>query len=256
MIKKYKTIDVAGYPVHSDSIEKISLNWKEKVVINTINQYSYCVAKKDENFKTSLVKSDILLPDGIAIVAAVRFLTGNKLTKISGADIHTHLLKELNNQGGRCFYLGASENTLNKIKQKLASEFPRIAVGIYSPPFKSNFTKDDNLSMVSAVNNFNPTVLFIGMTAPKQEKWAFDNKDKLDVKIVCTIGAVFDFYACTVKRPGKFWIDLGLEWLVRFSREPKRLWKRYFYYGPVFIWLIIMEKIKFASIKEPVMFKK
>ena len=110
--------------------------------------------------------------------------------------------------------------------------------------------------MVSAVNNFNPTVLFIGMTAPKQEKWAFDNKDKLDVKIVCTIGAVFDFYACTVKRPGKFWIDLGLEWLVRFSREPKRLWKRYFYYGPVFIWLIIMEKIKFASIKEPVMFKK
>lgn len=81
---------------------------------------------------------------------------------------------------------------------------------------------------------FHPKFLFIGMTAPKQEKWAYANKEFLEAPIICSIGAVFDFYAGTVKRPGKAWINWGLEWLVRFAKEPRRMWVRYGYYGPVF----------------------
>jgi N-acetylglucosaminyldiphosphoundecaprenol N-acetyl-beta-D-mannosaminyltransferase len=82
------------------------------------------------------------------------------------------------------------------------------------------------------------------MTAPKQEKWSYQHKAKLDVKIICSIGAVFDFYAGTVKRPSLFWINLKLEWFIRLVKEPRRMSKRYLYYGPVFIKLILVAKIR------------
>ncbi len=96
--------------------------------------------------------------------------------------------------------------------------------------------------MVNAVNDFQPDVLFVGMTAPKQEKWVYKHKDRLDAKIICAIGAVFDFYAGTVDRPQQFWINLGLEWFIRLYKEPKRMWKRYLYYGPVFVFHILKER--------------
>jgi N-acetylglucosaminyldiphosphoundecaprenol N-acetyl-beta-D-mannosaminyltransferase len=89
-----------------------------------------------------------------------------------------------------------------------------------------------------------PDVLFIGMTAPKQEKWAHAYKAVLDAKVICSIGAVFDFYAGTIERPNKIWINLGLEWLGRLVKEPKRMWRRYLYYGPVFGFYLVREKIR------------
>ncbi len=216
----------------------------QPLLINTINQYSYCVAEEDSQFKAALQTSDILLPDGIAIVWAMQLLNKKKIKKIAGADLHQHLLADLNLKGGSCFYLGASEATLEKIKSKLAMEYPGVRAGSYSPPFKPEFNVLENEEMITAVNNFKPDVLFIGMTAPKQEKWAVANKSALDAKIICTIGAVFDFYAGTVKRPHQLWINLGLEWLVRLLKEPKRLWRRYVYYGPVFIWKMLQAKAK------------
>ncbi len=84
------------------------------------------------------------------------------------------------------------------------------------------------------------------MTAPKQEKWTFEHKDMLDAKVICSIGAVFDFYAGTVERPSQFWINAGLEWLVRLVNEPNHMWKRYLYYGPIFIFIVLREKLKIA----------
>ena len=97
--------------------------------------------------------------------------------------------------------------------------------------------------MISAVNEFKPDVLFVGMTAPKQEKWNDENKDKLEANVICSIGAVFDFYAGTITRPGKVWIKLGLEWFIRLLKEPKRMSKRYIYYGAPFVWMIISRRV-------------
>lgn len=214
------------------------------IMINTINEYSYCIADKDTVFKKSLQGSDVLLPDGISIVLAARLLTGKKIRKIAGDDIHHYLLDKLNKKAGSCFYLGSSENTLQKIKCKLSTEYPNIKAETYSPPYKAEFDTEDNKQMINAVNTFKPEVLFVGMTAPKQEKWAYEHKTELNTKIICTIGAVFDFYAGTVKRPNSIWINLDLEWFARLITEPKRLWKRYLYFGPIFIWLMLKEKTK------------
>ena len=122
-------------------------------------------------------------------------------------------------------------------------EQPDLQVAFYAPPFKKNFDEEDTKKMVKAVNAFKPDILFIGMTAPKQEKWAIANKDQLNVNVISSIGAVFDFYAGTVKRPSKMMIAFKLEWLGRLLKEPKRMWKRYLYFGPYFIYLILSHKL-------------
>lgn len=231
-----------GYSLFTGELEELCLT--EKCLVSTINQYSYCVAENDPEFKMSLLESNVLLPDGIAIVAASKFLDGKKIKKIAGADLHQFMLNKLNQTGGSCFYLGSCDETLRKIKERLAVEFPNISVDVYSPPYKPEFTVSDNAQMLKMVNAFNPDVLFVGMTAPKQEKWAYANKNALDVDMICSIGAVFDFYAGTKRRPQKIWIDFGLEWLGRLIREPKRMWKRYIYYGFVFGYYLSKEKYK------------
>jgi N-acetylglucosaminyldiphosphoundecaprenol N-acetyl-beta-D-mannosaminyltransferase len=239
------TEQMIGFSIYKSDLNKIDIN--RKMLINTINQYSFCVAEEDAAFKSALQQSDILLPDGVAIVAAVRLLNGTKIKKIAGADIHQHLLEQLNKKGGSCFYLGSSDYTLQKIVARLAIDFPNVTVGTFSPPYKPEFSVAEHKQMLEAVNAFHPDVLFVGMTAPKQEKWSYQHKEQLDAKIICSIGAVFDFYAGTVKRPSLFWINLKLEWFIRLVKEPRRMSKRYLYYGPVFIKLILVAKIRQVS---------
>lgn len=214
-----------------------------RITVNTINAYSWVMADKDLLFRRSLVESDYLLPDGIAIVWAARFLKKERIRKIAGADLHHMVLETLNKHGGRCFYLGASDSTLAKIGKRLSCEYPRIEVETYSPPFKAAFSKEDNMKMIKLINDFAPDALFVGMTAPKQEKWILENHDALNAHITCGIGAVFDFYAGTKSRPPRWMISMGLEWLGRLISDPRRLWKRYIIYNPVFVWKVL--KLRF-----------
>lgn len=231
-----------NYYIRTDLPERLP---KEQIVINTLNPHSYCVAKKDDLFSEALQASDILIPDGIGIVWGVRKLQGIQIKKIAGYDLHLHSLKLLERQqGGKIFYLGASEDTLKKIKQRVAKEYPGVEVGYYSPPYKSSFSTEDNDTMLKQVNAFKPDILCVGMTAPKQEKWVHQFKNKLDVNIVCSIGAVFDFYAGTVKRPSEFWIKLGLEWLPRLLKQPRKLFERNFISTPKFIFYVLLAKMK------------
>lgn len=102
--------------------------------------------------------------------------------------------------------------------------------------------KEDSQEMCKHVNDFAPDVLFVGMTAPKQEKWVHNNKHNLNVEITCCIGAVFDFYAGTVQRSSQFWIDMGLEWLPRFLKDPVRLAQRNLVSTPKFVLEVLSRK--------------
>ncbi len=214
----------------------------KRKVINTINPHSYCMAQKDPIFKSALQEADVLLPDGIGIVWAAKMLRHQKIQKIAGYDIFLHTMKFLNYEAGSCFFLGASEQTLDLIHQRIKREFPKVTAYSYSPPYKSEFSPDDSMAMCDQVNGTNATVLFVGMTAPKQEKWVYENQHRLSPHIICSIGAVFDFYAGTVKRSHPFWINLGLEWLPRFLKDPKRLAERNLISTPKFIVTVLKRK--------------
>lgn len=217
-----------------------------KLLINTINAFSYDNARKDVLFSEALQKGDVLIPDGISIVKACRFLNAKSQPKerIAGWDLFVYEMEKLNRVGGRVMFLGSSDAVLNLIRQRVAEKYPKIEVDTYSPPYKPEFSDEDNEAMISAINHSNPDLLWIGMTAPKQEKWAYTYLDRLDVHChIGTIGAVFDFFAGTVKRAPERWQRAGLEWLYRLLSEPRRMWRRYFIGNAKFIYYIMLEKI-------------
>ena len=217
-----------------------------KLLINTINAFSYDNARKDVLFSEALQKGDVLIPDGISIVKACRFLNAKSQPKerIAGWDLFVYEMEKLNRVGGKVMFLGSSDAVLNLIRQRVAEKYPKIEVDTYSPPYKPEFSDEDNEAMISAINRSNPDLLWIGMTAPKQEKWAYTHLDRLDVHChIGTIGAVFDFFAGTVKRAPERWQRVGLEWLYRLLSEPRRMWRRYFIGNAKFIYYIMVEKI-------------
>ncbi|WP_321332320.1 WecB/TagA/CpsF family glycosyltransferase [uncultured Bacteroides sp.] len=216
----------------------------KKILINTINAHSYNVARHDLFFDEALRKGGALIPDGASIVLAFRFLRAEKIERIAGWDLFQFEMNLLNEKGGKCFFLGSSDKVLKLIVEKSKSIYPNIEVLAYSPPYKPEFTEKENQDMISAVNQVNPDLLWIGMTAPKQEKWAYVHLDELDVTChIGTIGAVFDFFAGTAQRAPIWWQEHGLEWLYRLIKEPKRMWRRYLIGNTLFLWNILKEKI-------------
>ncbi|MEO9023073.1 MAG: WecB/TagA/CpsF family glycosyltransferase [Ginsengibacter sp.] len=214
-----------------------------KLLINTINAHSFNVARKDSMFYKALQSGDILLPDGVSVIFASRLLFGIKIKKIAGADLFYYEMKRLDAIGGSCFFLGSNGCTLQKIYDKAKIEFPNLKVHNYSPPYKPVFSKEDSQRMIELINAVKPDVVFIGMTAPKQEKWAFTYFNELDTKLVCCIGAVFDFYAGNIQRAPKWAIKIGLEWLFRLLKEPRRLSKRYIIGNTKFVLFILRMEI-------------
>ena len=193
-----------------------------KLLINTINAFSYNNARRDVLFEEALTKGDVLIPDGISIVRVCRFLKGKSRPKerIAGWDLFVYEMRKLNEKGGKVMFLGSSEKVLTLIRQRAAKVYPNLEVVTYSPPYKPQFTIEDDQNMIQAINEANPDLLWIGMTAPKQEKWAYANWDRLNIHChVGTIGAVFDFFAGTYKRAPMVWQKFGFEWLYRLLKE-------------------------------------
>lgn len=216
-----------------------------KLLINTINAHSYNTALKDILFSEALQKGDVLIPDGISIVKACHWLkTDSQPTeRIAGWDLFEFEMNRLNQKGGKCFFMGSSEKVLSLIKEKAKIIYPNITVETYSPPYKPEFSDEDNQKIIDAINQANPDLLWIGMTAPKQEKWTYSHWSQLNIHChVGTIGAVFDFFAGTVERAPIWWQKHGLEWLYRLIKEPKRMWKRYIIGNTLFLWNITKEK--------------
>ena len=213
-----------------------------KLLINTLNAHSYNTAQRDPLFARALLGGDVLIPDGAGVVMAMRWLYGKRIGRVAGADLFEYEMARLNERGGTCFFLGSSEAVLARIRERAARDYPRIRVATYSPPYKPDFSPEDNEAMVNAVNAARPDLLWIGMTAPKQEKWAYAHFPQLDIRgHAGTIGAVFDFYAGTVKRAPRWWQEHSLEWLYRLLKEPRRMWRRYLVGNVLFLRNVLRE---------------
>lgn len=247
--------DLLGYPVcaHSrlDCVADV-VSWIEQAPaeascrsLTCINPHSYVLALDDQRFAQALRTADWLIPDGAGIILASKLLGRRIRERVTGSDIFSGVQEALNRRGGyRVFFLGSTEETLADIRQCMARDYPNIVVaGTYSPPFKAEFSAADNRQMIAAIRAAAPDVVWVGMTAPKQEKWLYEHRAELNVKFAAAIGAVFDFYTGRVKRSHPLFQRLGLEWLPRLLQQPRRLWRRMFVSAPIFVWHVLRQKI-------------
>ena len=232
-----------------------------KVLINTINAHSFNVAQKDELFAAALSTEQpeegcikFLIPDGASVVKACRLLNGKSKPKerIAGWDLFAFEMERLerksaelkvNGEKLKVMFMGSSEMVLARIRKRATIRYPNLDVVTYSPPYKPEFSDEDNAAIIKAINAANPDLLWIGMTAPKQEKWTYSHWKELNIHChVGTIGAVFDFYAGTAHRAPRWWQRHSLEWLYRLGIEPRRMWRRYVLGNPLFLWNIQKER--------------
>ena len=214
-----------GYTVYNADLALIPIT-RPCSTIQTISPISYGTAARDPLHRAALQQADYLCLDGVYFGLSSLVLKGRTMKPNQGPDIFYHFMKRLQQAKGRAFFLGASAETLAKIANRCARDYPDIAVGSYSPPFRTEFSAAENEAMIAAINAFGPDIVFLGMTAPKQEKWGHLHRDRLDAGLVIAIGGVFDWYAGNRPEIAKIWWTLYLAWLIRTIARPALL-KRY-----------------------------
>ena len=245
---RLKTLTILGSKAELASLPE------GKLLINTINAHSFNTAKKDQLFADALTNGDVLIPDGVSIVKACKWIKAKSQPKerIAGWDLFSFEMEKLereseelrtkNEESNIVMFMGSSQKVLDLIMKRAAVDYPHLKVVTYSPPYKPEFSDEDNKAIIDAINAANPDLLWIGMTAPKQEKWTYSHWNELNIHChVGTIGAVFDFFAGTVERAPIWWQEHGLEWLYRLIKEPKRMWRRYIIGNSLFLWNMTKE---------------
>lgn len=238
--------ELMGYRVYAGGRQACVARMAEAVATDghlwaaCLNPHSWVVASERPDFAAALQAADLVVPDGIGVVFASRWRDGHICERVTGFDLFTGLHDTLAARGGgRVFFLGSTPEVLAEISDRMKRDWPALSVaGTYSPPFVAQFSAADTAAMIAAVNAARPDVLWVGMTAPKQEEWLHAAWPRLDVRAAGAIGAVFDFYAGRVQRSHPLFQRLGLEWLPRLLREPRRLWRRTLVSAPRFLWAV------------------
>ncbi len=216
---------------------------KIQVCITPVN--SVLAAIKDPQVLAVYNNAAFVLCDGMPIKWASSFLNTPIQERITGLDLLPNLVELSAKNNFSFFLLGASPGVGEKLKQTILQQYPNCKVaGIYVPPFMKVFSGVENDKMIAAVNEASPDILLVSLTAPKQDIWIAQNMHLVNAPVQVGIGGAFEVMAGLAKRSPKWMQSAGLEWLFRFLQEPKRLFRRYFIEAPLFIPLIIKQKLK------------
>ena len=214
----------------------------ESFIFACANPHSLVAARRDAEFREALEKSSAVVADGVGCMWAAALAGISIGPRITGSAYFVAMMTALNESGGRAFFFGSSDAVLLKLAERVNRDFPRVTLAALSPPFRP-WSEEENTRMIADIRRFAPDVLWVGMTAPKQEKWVAANTSRLHVPVIGSIGAVFDYYAGVTRRAPQWICDAGLEWLYRLPREPKRLWRRTVVSAPLFLWLVFRERL-------------
>jgi N-acetylglucosaminyldiphosphoundecaprenol N-acetyl-beta-D-mannosaminyltransferase len=248
-----RVVDILGYRVFAGTVAGCADSIVEWVNTGDVprwvacfNPHSYATALHLPEFAKALRAADWLVPDGAGVVFAAKLLNAPLSGRITGSDVFAAVNARLSvRPASRVAFLGGKEETLSILRDKLAVDHPRLQiVGSWSPAFEPEFDDREVTRMVGAINDAQPDVLWVGLGAPKQELLVNRIRDRLQVKAIGCVGAVFDFYTGRVRRSPAAFQRAGLEWLPRLLQEPRRLWRRTFVSAPLFVRDAIRERLQ------------
>jgi N-acetylglucosaminyldiphosphoundecaprenol N-acetyl-beta-D-mannosaminyltransferase len=206
------------------------------------NPHSLVIARADSAFRDALDRASAVVADGVGCAWGAALLGTSVGPRITGSDFFVSIMSALQRTGGRAFFFGSRDEVLEKLTRKVNLDFSNVTLAAHSPPFRP-WSEQENEAMIEEIRRFQPDVLWVGMTAPKQEKWVAANAARLQVPVIGSIGAVFDYYAGVTQRAPQWICNLGLEWLYRLPREPQRLWRRTLVSAPLFLWYVMRQRI-------------
>lgn len=215
---------------------------KKRVAVTPVN----CVVWADQHRDLQQIynTADLTLCDGVPLIWASKFLGKEVLRgRVTGLDLLPAFTEHCYQHQYSMFFLGSSDQTLATLHQKLSQQYPGIRIaGMYSPPFAQKFSKEENEKMVALIAEARPDILWVSLTAPKQDYWIHELFEQLDTRIAIGIGGALEVLAGTIQRAPVWMQKAGLEWFFRFCKEPKRLFRRYFIEAPGIFSLLLRQK--------------
>lgn len=215
-----KTTYILQVPINITSYEEIiseiqkRIKQNEKYSIISINLNKIILANERKEIMPIVQSFNCFIPDGISVVRARKELK----SRITGIDLFNKICEEHEKVGAKIFLYGAKEEVVEATKRNLEDKYKNIKI----VGFENGFVKD-NEALIKKINNSKANIIFIAMGSPRQEKWIYENKDKLNVNVLMGVGGSFDVISGKLKRAPKWIRKLGIEWMYRMLREPKRL---------------------------------
>jgi N-acetylglucosaminyldiphosphoundecaprenol N-acetyl-beta-D-mannosaminyltransferase len=216
---------------------------KKRVCVTPVN----CVlwARKNKQLRDLYNSADLCLCDGVPLIWASSLL-GNRLKgRVTGLDLLPAYLERAAAKGYSMFFLGAKEGVAEQLKKISLQKYPNLIIaGTYSPPFAEKFSQEENTKMIELINHARPDILWVSLTAPKQDYWIYEFRDQIQASITIGVGGAFEVTAGLIPRAPVWMQKSGLEWLYRLIKEPKRMYKRYILEAPLFIPLVFSQWLR------------
>ena len=236
----------------NDAIERIIDQAVEGVLpsyVVTPNAQHVLSLQHDADFRDIYDKAFLAVPDGVSLLWSAKFLKTPLNGRVNGTDLFEELSAVAAKKGLKIFLLGGRPGAAEAAKKTLVSRHPDLKiVGTHCPPYGFESQPEELASINSKIKAVAPDILFVGLGAPKQEKWIYDNYQELGVPVSLGIGVSFELVADMVQRAPLWMQKWGLEWLFRLLVEPKRLWKRYVMGNPQFMWLVLKQRLGFYKL--------
>ena len=189
----------------------------------------------EPEFKDLLNSADLATPDGMPLAWALRSFGVREQGRVYGPDLMLEICRQAQRLGHRIFLYGGREQTMPRLLEHLKRMFPQLTIaGTYCPPFRP-LRQDEDQATVELIQNSAADIVFVGIGAPRQERWIAEHRNRLPGVVMVGVGAAFDFHAGERRQAPRWMQQAGLEWFFRLLIEPRRLWKRYVVLNPLFL---------------------
>jgi N-acetylglucosaminyldiphosphoundecaprenol N-acetyl-beta-D-mannosaminyltransferase len=235
-------VDATSYAHASHEILRWARQGESRYVcVATVN--NVIEAYDDPGYQAVIEAADLVTPDGMPLVWGLRLLGVAGATRVYGPDLTPVVCQLATEQGVPVGFYGGAEDVLGTLTARLERRFPELQV-VYrsSPPFRP-LTPEEERQTVEGLHRSGARILFVGLGAPKQERWMAGHRGQVDA-VMLGVGAAFDFLAGRKRQAPRLVQRLGLEWLFRLAHEPRRLWRRYLYRNPRFIALFAAQLLR------------
>lgn len=245
-----KHVDIFGLSFPVQDYERAISTFSEWIATGSAHQvcvanvHTVVTATRDPEIRQIYLESDMLTMDGEPLrwYANLVYKAGVR-ERVCGPELMLRCLREGQEKGWRHYFLGGTETALQTLVENVSKRFPEAQIaGAYSPPFRALSDSEDQM-IVDRINDANVDFLWVGLGAPKQERWIYEHLDRIDVPVQLGVGAAFDFHAGVIARAPEYLQKAGLEWAFRLVKDP-RLWKRYLSTNPLFLALLCRDIIR------------